>query len=173
MARIPGLVLDSKLRTIFVPDSNETVRTYEESDPTARRRLVSRMEHWKRQKKTGRGGCGSVCLEQCIKGRRETDLRAVQKIETTRQFASIGYLQEEAVAKFSHSRYDRCFVKSFGWYEIPDALFIVMEHLELDDLWHYLRDRPPLPITEARESAHQILEGLLMMHENEFTHRDL
>lgn len=48
-----------------------------------------------------------------------------------------------------------------------------MEHLELGDLWHYLYDRPPLPVTEAREIAFQILEGLVMMHENEFAHRDL
>lgn len=67
----------------------------------------------------------------------------------------------------------RCFVRSFGWYEGPDQLFIAMEYLELGDLYQYLYDKPPLPEVEAKEIAFQVLEGLSMMHENDFAHRDL
>jgi serine/threonine protein kinase len=48
-----------------------------------------------------------------------------------------------------------------------------MEYLELGDLYQHLYDKPPLPEREAKEIAFQILEGLDMMHENDFAHRDL
>jgi serine/threonine protein kinase len=48
-----------------------------------------------------------------------------------------------------------------------------MEYLELGDLLDYLDERPALPEIQAQEITYQILEGLKMMHENEFTHRDL
>jgi hypothetical protein len=48
-----------------------------------------------------------------------------------------------------------------------------MEYLEVGDLFVYLYKRPPLPEAEAKEIAYQILDGLSMMHENGFAHRDL
>ena len=70
-------------------------------------------------------------------------------------------------------KYEQCFVKSFGWYESPEHLFIAMEYLELGDLRIYLDGKPPLPELEAREITYQILDGLSLMHDNEFAHRDL
>jgi serine/threonine protein kinase len=70
-------------------------------------------------------------------------------------------------------QYERCFVKSFGWYDSPEHLFIAMEYLELGDLKCYLDDKPPLPEHEAREITRQILDGLFLMHDNDFAHRDL
>jgi serine/threonine protein kinase len=48
-----------------------------------------------------------------------------------------------------------------------------MEYLEIGDLFTYLYDKPSLPEDEAKEIAYQILDGLNMMHENGFSHRDL
>lgn len=48
-----------------------------------------------------------------------------------------------------------------------------MEYLELGDLLDYLDERPALPEVQAQAITFQILDGLKMMHENEFTHRDL
>ena len=70
-------------------------------------------------------------------------------------------------------QYERCFVKSFGWYDSPEHLFIAMEYLELGDLKCYMDSQPPLPEYEAREITSQILDGLSLMHENNFAHRDL
>jgi serine/threonine protein kinase len=70
-------------------------------------------------------------------------------------------------------QYETCFVKSFGWYESPEYLFIAMEYLELGDLHTYLDREPPLPEQEAKEVTYQILHGLHFMHDNEFAHRDL
>lgn len=112
MARIPDLIRDSKLETYFLPDCTvETVHTFQESDQTSGRRLVTRSEHWRRQRRVGRGGFGSVWLEKCTKGGRpevtaqDGAVRAVKQIDMDTRFGSIDYSRElEAIAKFSHSR---------------------------------------------------------------------
>jgi serine/threonine protein kinase len=51
-----------------------------------------------------------------------------------------------------------------------------MEYLQLGDLFTYLYRKPPVPPlseAESKEISYQILEGLNMMHENGFAHRDL
>ncbi|OKL64436.1 hypothetical protein UA08_00881 [Talaromyces atroroseus] len=175
MARLSDLIRDSKLETHFEPHSSvETVHTYNTPDPTSRRRLVRRSEHWKRQNKIGGGSYGSVWLEKCTQGYRDVQVRAIKQIEKHEQFAHIDYTRElEAIAKFSHAKYERCFVKSFGWYESPEHLFIAMEYLDLGDLHTYLYRNPALPEHDAREVTYQILDGLNLMHENEFCHRDM
>ncbi|KAH8693006.1 kinase-like domain-containing protein [Talaromyces proteolyticus] len=175
MARLSDLIRDSKLETHFEPHSSvETVHTYNTPDPTSRRRLVRRSEHWKRQNKIGGGSYGSVWLEKCTKGYRDVQVRAIKQLEKHEQFAHIDYTRElEAIAKFSHAKYERCFVKSFGWYESPEHLFIAMEYLDLGDLHTYLYRNPALLEHDAREVTYQILDGLNLMHENEFCHRDL
>lgn len=108
MARLPDLVRDSKLETHFL-SGVETVHTYHESDPTSRRRLVPRSEHWQRERKIGRGGFGSVWVEKCTKGHRNIEVRAVKQIEIDHGSARIDYNRElEAIAKFSHQKV--CFI---------------------------------------------------------------
>ncbi|KAN0083476.1 Protein kinase-like domain containing protein [Elaphomyces granulatus] len=179
MARLPDLVQDSKLETHFLPSSDssvETVHTYHEPDPTSQRRLVSRSEHWQRQWKIGGGSSASVWLEKCTKGGHgDVEVRAIKQIEIHRHSGRIlDFGRElEAIAKFSHRKYERCFVKSFGWYESREYLFIAMEYLELGDLHTYLDREPRLPEHEAKEVTYQILDGLNFMHDNGFAHRDL
>ncbi|KAJ5521021.1 hypothetical protein N7463_001474 [Penicillium fimorum] len=49
-----------------------------------------------------------------------------------------------------------------------------MEYLEIGDLHNYLlKQKQPLPELEARSIMSQILEGLDLMHDNGFAHRDL
>ncbi|CEO59860.1 hypothetical protein PMG11_04513 [Penicillium brasilianum] len=48
-----------------------------------------------------------------------------------------------------------------------------MEYLEMGDLFTYLCQKPSLPEAEAKDNTYQILDGLNMMHENGFVHRDL
>ncbi|KAJ5573296.1 Tetratricopeptide-like helical [Penicillium hetheringtonii] len=176
MTRLPDLVGDSNLETHFVSDNSlETIHIYHESDPTSRRRVVARSEHWKRLRRIGGGGYSTVWLEECSQGSRNgIKVRAVKQIETGGRFNRIDFNRElETIAKFSHPRYQRCFVESFGWYQSPEHLWIAMEYLELGDLLDYMDDRPRIPESEAQEITFQILEGLEMMHRNEFAHRDL
>ena len=46
-----------------------------------------------------------------------------------------------------------------------------MEYVPLGDLEPYLKE--PLPQSQARIIARQLLQGLVFMHENKFAHRDL
>ena len=191
MAQQSDLVRDSKLETHFI--SGETIHAYHEADPTSHQRRVTRFEHWQRQQEIGSGSFGRLWLEKCTKGGRgPTQVRATKQVKLHRH---VDYSRElETIAKFSHPKvcyrvlsiislqlcgwlthkqYESCFVKSFGWFEDRENLFIAMEYLELGDLHVYLRDQPPLPEPEVKEIAFQILDGLHLMHENGFAHRDL
>lgn len=62
-------------------------------------------------------------------------------------------------------------MKSSGWVENEESIFIAMEHIELGDLDIHLKG--PLPEIEARQISYQILQGLQHLHDNGFVHRDL
>jgi serine/threonine protein kinase len=186
-SRTSDLVRDSRLNTEFL--DGQIKHIYFTSSRSARQRRVKVEEIWSRQKELGNGTYGQVWLESCISGQRSGKVRAVKAIRKDKTLSSnIDYKRElEATAKFSHDRvryayrssasqltpiqYVHCFVKSFGWYESEEAVFISMEYLEHGDLQKQLDQ--PLPEIEAKEIASQIVEGLGFMHENDFVHRDL
>jgi len=104
---------------------------------------------------------GRVWLERCTKGGcDDVKVRAIKQIGIDSNYARTDCNRElEAIAKFSHRKYERCFVKSFGWYESPESLFIAMEFLELGDLHAYLHCKPSLPEYEAKKITYQILDA--------------
>ncbi|KAF5520197.1 Serine/threonine-protein kinase ATG1a [Colletotrichum aenigma] len=73
--------------------------------------------------------------------------------------------------KFSQDRYTPSFVKSYGWFQSVDAIYIAMEYVEYGDLEKHLEK--PIPEDEARLITRQLAEGLHHLHQNGFTHRDL
>jgi hypothetical protein len=107
MLRIPDLVRDSRLDTLFHPEYTKHV--YYETGLTPRQRKTRRDECWKRKRYIGQGSYGSVWLEQCVGGQREIEFRAVKKIPKLQQPSKpIDYNRElEAIAKFSHWRVRR------------------------------------------------------------------
>ncbi|EGX96408.1 protein kinase, putative [Cordyceps militaris CM01] len=165
---LPDIVRDAKIEAEIYP--NQTKNIFYISTRSVRKKRIE--ELWVRDRELGRGGYGIVHLERCKTDGR-TKVRAVKQI---RKAAVPGqefdYLRElEAVMKFSHPKYQHCFVRSDGWYESHDCIFIVMEYLEHGDLQKHLKQ--PLQEREARLITSQVLEGLRFMHENGFTHRDL
>jgi serine/threonine protein kinase len=48
-----------------------------------------------------------------------------------------------------------------------------MDFCHHGDLHHYLRRTRLVPAGDVQHLAHQILEGLDQMHQNDFAHRDL
>lgn len=48
-----------------------------------------------------------------------------------------------------------------------------MEYLPYGDLHNHVSNSGPLPELEAQAIAYQLLEGLSLLHENGFAHRDL
>ncbi|KAL8746946.1 MAG: hypothetical protein Q9190_001108 [Brigantiaea leucoxantha] len=169
MTPIPDLVQISKLDTHFHSDPEYILHIRHVAGTTASQRKLRKEEKWKRERKLGRGGFGTVWSEKCIQGDNEGELRAVKEIPKSESY---DYNRElEAVALFSHTNYEQCFVKSFGWYENNDDIFITMEYLPHGDLQKYLGS--PLPENEGQQIVSQILEGLCFMHDKGFTHRDL
>ena len=102
MSRVSDLVQDAELQTRFHPEY--TVHIYTETGP--RERAILREEHWKRQKFVGGGAYGNVWLEQCVKGHREVELRAVKEVvKSPPDSKQINYNRElEAISKFSHQK---------------------------------------------------------------------
>ncbi|KAI4929126.1 hypothetical protein J4E85_005751 [Alternaria conjuncta] len=158
-ARAPAseLVNDTKLDTVFKKDY--TIH------------LIDRKKHkWKANQELGQGAFGVVWLEKLVGGG-DGDVRAVKKIN--KEDAKNYNRELHAIAKFSKDRFNTWFVKSFGWYENDEHVFISMEYLPHGDLGCYLDKSGPLPELEVQQIACQILEGLECMHKDEFIHRDL
>ncbi len=112
-----------------------------------------------------------VWLEECVTGPSLGKVCAVKEIvKQTASASATAYSRElEAMAKFSqekvcsrlrnsrkqgmyadYAQYRDSFVRSFGWYENKNAIFITMEYLVLGDLGSgHLKK--PLPSSEARQ----------------------
>ncbi|KAI0890143.1 kinase-like domain-containing protein [Annulohypoxylon maeteangense] len=168
---LPDIVRDSRLDTeIFAAYTQHIVYV---SGSSARERHVPKKERWVRDQFLGQGAYGTVHLERCERNDGTTKLRAVKQIKKYNVAGKeLEYMRElEAISKFSHNRYSHCFVRSDGWFENDESVFITMEYLEKGDLHKYLTK--PLPELEARAITSQVLEGLKFMHENGFVHRDL
>ncbi|ORY03420.1 kinase-like domain-containing protein [Clohesyomyces aquaticus] len=157
MSRLPDLVRDSQLDTQVRPEY--TRHLYVETDPTSGQRAIEKKEYWKREKRIGSGGIGIVWLEKCFRGKRNAELRAVKQFPRPAKTRDL-VRELEALAKFSHPKYVRCFVQSFGWYEDEDDLYIAMEYLPLGDLNNYLKAAGPVPELEVQQVVFQLLEGL-------------
>ena len=69
------------------------------------------------------------------------------------------------------SKYEHNFVQFYGWYESPNDIYLAMEYFPLGDLERYM-DRQ-ISELHIKSIIRQLLEGLRIMHQNEFTHRDL
>ncbi|KAJ5820542.1 hypothetical protein N7474_006133 [Penicillium riverlandense] len=142
-------------------------------------------EKWRKGKHLGEGSFGAVWLEQCLSGDSQAKFRAVKMVPKVSPFSQVvDYTRElEAIAKFSLqkvkaleyvadvSQYNGFFVRSSGWYEDVEHVFIAMEYFEQGDLQKHLGR--PLPERECKQITHQLLEGLEQLHVNGFAHRDL
>ncbi|KAI1443087.1 kinase-like domain-containing protein [Annulohypoxylon stygium] len=168
---LPDIVRDSRLETEFF--NAYTQHIVYVSGYSARERHVPKEERWVRKQFLGQGAYGTVHLERCEQRDGSAKLRAVKQIKKYNVAGrELEYMRElEAISKFSHKRYSHCFVRSDGWFENTESVFITMEYLEKGDLHKHLTK--PLPESEARTITSQVLEGLKFMHDNGFVHRDL
>ncbi|KAJ6013456.1 hypothetical protein N7540_008047 [Penicillium herquei] len=172
MSHISDLVKDAKLSTKL--DLEFTTHTFIESSlVTGRRpRRREREEKWTRKRHLGMGIFGMVWLEECTTDN-DAKLRVVKEVRRVAPGPKpIDYSRElEAIVKFSHQKFDGCFVKSSGWFESDQSFFICTEYFMLGDLQKYICE--PFPEGEAQHITLQLLEGLDFMHSNGFAHCDL
>ncbi|KAJ0419060.1 kinase-like domain-containing protein [Aspergillus carlsbadensis] len=164
---LPDLVVDTKLRV----EVHRGYTQYLTVDPGSGSRRQWRKETWRTTQCLGAGATGQVWLEECSQDGRKGQLQAV-KIMPKRGGTDY-YRELEAIAKFSQgtSKYEGLFVKSHGWYETEQSVFIVMEYLEHGSLASHLSR--PLPEDEVKHITFQVLEGLSSLHESGFVHRDI
>jgi len=78
-----------------------------------------------------------------------------------------------ALTKFSRSKFaqSQLFVEFLGWFEDEDNVFLAMEYFPLGTLDKFIGE--DLQEEDARVISAQLLEGLKIMHDEGFTHRDL
>src|SRR6266498_1973428 len=184
MALATDLIDHFKLEADFLPDCVQ--HTILKSDTKLLKRRFRVVQRWKRRRVLGHGAFGIVWLESEQKGA----LRAVKEIsKATAERLKLDYRRELcALVKLSKvcigsvasdrprglltlSKHNDLFVQLTGWYENNEHLFLSMEYFPLRDLATSLNT--PLAEQHAKEVAKQLLEGLIIMHELGFTHRDM
>ncbi|KAI6778104.1 uncharacterized protein J7T54_001524 [Emericellopsis cladophorae] len=173
------LVLDAKLDTEFFDSCIRHTRFVK--GPSALERRTRIREVWDIGRIIGRGSFGSVRIESCrtmLSGQQSQSRirqRAVKKIsKDSPHQGRWDYLKElETVIKFSHERYAPYFVRTDGWFETAEHVFITLEYLPHGDLQHFMNDSPPFDEEAVRRITGQLLEGIAFMHDSGFAHRDL
>lgn len=68
-------------------------------------------------------------------------------------------------------QHDALFVQFFGWYESSNYVYIAMEYISHGNLRNYLEAERSED--EAKAITRQLLEGLVIIHQEGFAHRDL
>lgn len=118
----------------------------------------------------GAGGMGVVLKARhqrmkriaAVKILAEERLKSVEMIERF-------YREVEAAAKLSHPNV----VTAYDADECDGTHYLAMEYVEGRDLFELLRERGPLPVTEAIDYIVQAARGLGYAHEQGVVHRDI
>ena len=168
-------------------DSYVQHTTYHSNAARGERR-VKVVNIWHRGRELGRGTSGTVFLERSEEGK----LRAVKdiakdknsriKINYRRELMAMAVLGKVRDMKASRTavifcfwltalQHDALFVQFFGWYESDDYIHIAMEYICHGHLRNYLEEERSE--SGAKVVIRQLLEGLVVIHEEGFAHRDL
>lgn len=141
--------------------------TYQHAIPADPETATTRFEIWKRVKLLARGAFGTVWLEAEEKGQQ---LRAVKRIAKTNNALHLRELLTLTELKV----YPKHFVQFFGWFESEEDMYFAMEYIKHGDLSKLInRNSTPIPESDVKSISRQILDGLKVMHDNDFCHRDL
>ncbi|RFU30292.1 hypothetical protein B7463_g6070, partial [Scytalidium lignicola] len=144
------------------------------SDPISGQRRVPKTKEWKVERLLGKGSFGEVRLEVHLE---ENERRAVKRIWASGSTFKMAYERElKALLEFSKPKYKESavFVEFFGWFEDPESVYLAMEYVPLGDLEENVKAiGGTVKEAEVRDITHQILEGLKIMHLENFVHRDL
>lgn len=194
----PSDLEDSKLQTQFDRRLGVTIHRSDHADWASGRGKIVVEERWAFKKQVGEGAFGRVSLEarQGVKGSDDPshlNLRAVKelrKVDMQRMKIDV-HKELEALTKFSRSKVGGCrilvvdvlaesglqffqtqaFVNFLGWFDDEEKVYIAMEYFQYGTLGEYISES--LSEKDARIITLQLLEGLKIMHDEHFTHRDL
>ncbi|EXK79196.1 serine/threonine protein kinase [Fusarium oxysporum f. sp. raphani 54005] len=169
---LPHHVRDFKITTRIL-DNRNVIHFLD--DPEAPPFAPKLEQHWEREKHpVGRGGQGRVYLQTCTKGPAKGTIRAVKTLKLQQDNQRQRYVSElSTIARFSHQKYSKYFVKTLGYYESKTKLHIAMDYYPAGDLQDHIQNRPCLPEADVRQIISQVLAGLAVMHKQDYAHRDV
>ncbi|RAH79682.1 kinase-like protein [Aspergillus japonicus CBS 114.51] len=154
-----------------VIDHDCTTHTEYERDESHAIRIVKR-KWYRHSDPLGWGLYGKVWLESDETDTRRRAVKVVQKDLMERD--TIDYKREIlALAKFSKPQYQQqeVLVNFLGWLDDPSNLYLYMEFFPLGDLESHISES--IPEEEVKDITTNLLNGLRIIHAEQFTHRDL
>ncbi len=127
-------------------------------------------ERYRVDRLLGQGGMGAVCLAEHRRMKRTVALKVINPALLTHPGALSRFQQEvRAAANLDHPN----IVAAYDADQAEGLHFLVMEHVEGQNLADYLAAKGPLPVVEACEVIRQAALGLQHAHERGMVHRDI
>jgi len=119
----------------------------------------------------GKGGFGTVFAAIRKKDKMQVAVKEVYKAKIIKKTAD-GKTPLE-VALMQQVRDVPGAIRILDWFEMSESFFIVMEKFTCQDLFDYISEHGPLKEAKARVLFKQVLNTVLMCHNNGVLHRDI
>ena len=119
----------------------------------------------------GKGGFGTVFSATRKKDKMQVAIKEVYKAKIIKK-TSDGKTPLE-VALMEQVQNVVGVIKIIDFFEMPESFFIVMEKFHCQDLFDYISEKGALTEDKARNIFKQLLETILMCHNNGVLHRDI
>ena len=159
-----------RLNITFDIPKGLTIETRNTSDRARRVRQATTVTKWRNTTCLGQGASGVVWLQQ--EDEVPETCRAIKQIPKGTRSAPLPVdYRRELLALGRLSKRDDLFVRFLGWYEDTQWVYLAMEYFEQGDLGRHLS--APLAEDEVRVISKQLLEGLTVLHGQNWAHRDL
>ncbi|GAW16625.1 hypothetical protein ANO14919_060580 [Xylariales sp. No.14919] len=138
-------------------------------------------EIWDVESTIGKGTFGIVRIERCRVSSTHPSSPTASRVRAVKEISKSvaagqrwDYMKElEAIARFSSTKYVPYFVRSHGWFENHESIFIAMEYFPLGDLRRFMDAQPEFSEDATQQIVRQLLKGIRFMHSSNFAHRDL
>ncbi|CAF9915552.1 MAG: hypothetical protein HETSPECPRED_002522 [Heterodermia speciosa] len=159
-----------RLNITFDISNGLTIETRNISDRARKVRQATAVTKWRNTTCLGQGASGVVWLQQ--EEEVPEKCRAIKEIPKGTMSAPLPVdYRRELLALGRLSKREDLFVRFLGWYEDIRSVYLAMEYFELGDLGRHLSAR--LAEDEVRVISKQLLEGLAVLHGQNWAHRDL
>merc|ERR1712227_83780 len=126
---------------------------------------------YKLEETLGKGGFGTVFSAIRLKDKLPVAVKEVYKAKIIKKTAD-GKMPLE-VALMQQVQNVPGVIKILDWFEMPESFFIVMERCRGQDLFDYISENGALKENQARILFKQLLNTVLMCHNNGVLHRDI
>merc|ERR1711936_421977 len=159
--------ITTKLRSIlnFTRLDCSSTRKHIEEGPREFHKL------YKLEEVIGKGGFGTVFAAIRKKDKTHVAVKEVYKAKIIKKTAD-GKTPLE-VALMQQVKDVPGVIRIVDWFEMSESFFIVMEKFNCQDLFDYISEHGPLKEAKARVMFKQVLNTVLMCHNNGVFHRDI